>query len=98
MRFLDATQQLLLLVLPVAAYLVAARSGTRTRLQLIIASALGGAAAGLLICIVVALGARSFLAVLDLWTWVLLYTMAGALIGLSGVVARAFGAWLARRP
>ena len=94
----DAPQQLVLLVAPVVAYLLAARDPRRTRLQLIAAAALGGAAAGLFVCAVLSLGAPSLVASLGLWPWLAVYTVEGALIGLCGVIARAAGVWLSRRP
>lgn len=98
MPVFDAPQQLALLVAPVVAYLLAARDPERTRLHLIAAAALGGAASGLFVCAVLSLGAPSLGASLELWPWLASYTVAGALLGLCGVIARAAGAWLSRRP
>jgi hypothetical protein len=94
----DAPQQLLPLVVPVLAYLRAARDARRTRLQLVAPAALGGAAVGLLVCVVLAAGAPSWSAALTPWPFVPVYTISGAFLGVAGVVARAAGAWLARRP
>lgn len=98
MPFFDAPQQLVPLLLPVLAYLLATRERRRTRLQLITAGALGGSGAGLLVCAYLSLGTPSLVRSIELWPWLAVYTVSGAFIGLCGVLARAAGGWLSRRP
>jgi hypothetical protein len=84
---------LLQLVCPVVGYTWALRSG-RPRLQVVLAAALGGALAGFVLAFPsVSRGA-------GLWgvANVLMAAVVGGAIALAGLVARAIGAWLSRRP
>ena len=94
----DVIALALLLLGPVAGFAVRARMGDAARGQLVVAATLGGGLAGLLVCGALALRAPALADVVALWPWALGYGVAGAVLGVAGVLARAFGGWLARRP
>ena len=93
----DAIALALLLVGPLAGYAIRSRMAGATRFQLVAAATLGGGLAGLLVCSGLALRAPGLADVAALWPWALSYCIAGAVLGVAGVLARAFGGWLARR-
>jgi hypothetical protein len=102
---LGALYLVLLLAGPVAGFAWALRRG-RPRAQAVVAAALGGAVPGALAVAAAAASAvrgtpapGALPALLgDLLPYPLLTAAAGAGIGLCGLLARALGAWLARRP
>jgi hypothetical protein len=85
-------------VLPVIAYLWASRDARRTRVQVLMAATLGGGVAAMLTAIVAGISARSLGFALEMWPWAAVTTMQGCAIGVLGLLARSFGAWLSRRP
>lgn len=91
----------LLVAAPIAGYTRAMRRGC-TRGQVLLAATLGGALAGVAFAAYALLAARPgmrTLALLEiLLPYVAIFTAWGAAIGLCGLVARAAGAWLSRRP
>ena len=85
----------LALLLPIAGFYYVRRRAGHTRAQLVAGAALGGGVAGALIAARAASTGASFLHALP---WALLGFVDGAMIGLAGVLALAFGRWLAKRP
>ena len=85
-----------LLGAPIAAYLRAVRNPNATRLYVVAASALGGGMAGLAIAIGLAVHDRTLSP--GLVAWAFGWFLAGGVVGVLGLIARAVGQWLHDRP
>ncbi len=94
--FFEPLALLVLFGAPVAAYLWAIRRPAVSRRYVIGAGTLAGGVAGLLVAAVTALQARAVLS--ELAPWALSWAVVGALIAGLGLLARAVGGWLAKRP
>lgn len=91
----DTIQLVLTLVLPIGGFLLMRRRPHHTRRQLVVAAALGGGLGG---AIVAALAAAGGASMGDALPWAALGLVSGAIVGVLGVAAFAFGAWLNREP
>ncbi|MEO7996801.1 MAG: hypothetical protein ABI852_05115 [Gemmatimonadaceae bacterium] len=91
--FAFAVSGLLQLILPIVGYILAMRAG-RSRGQILAASAMGGALAGFMLAIPLIRVGAGFAGL----PYVFMSTLIGAGIGLAGLLARALGTWLNRRP
>jgi len=81
---------------PIVGYHLGARDPRRTRMQIVTGATLGGASVALLIAIgTLRMPAESRLSALP---YAIYAIGLGATIGIAGLLARAFGAWLSRRP
>jgi hypothetical protein len=91
----EAFQAAVALGLPVLAFEFARRHGEPTRLQLLVAAALGGGLSGAILAIVATMGSGSFENALPFAVFNLGF---GAFIGLIALAARSLGEWLNSRP
>ena len=82
-------------VLSIAGYYIASRRPGHTRANLVAGAVVGGGLSGALVAAFVAVGSASFS---DALPWALIGLSWGAIVGLCGVLARALGGWLGRRP
>src|SRR5215475_7162761 len=90
---LDTLQDVLNVTLPICGYYVASRRPGRTRGHLVIGAMLGGGLSGALLAAFVAFGGGGFS---EAMPFALLGLLWGAIIGLLGQMAFAFGRWLKR--
>ena len=95
MPSLDTLQDVLNVTLPICGYYVASRRRGHTRAQVVGGAMLGGGLSGALLAAFVAIGGGGFSEALPFAALGLLW---GAIVGLLGQMAFAFGRWLKRRP
>ena len=92
---LDTLQDVLNVALPICGYYVASRRPGHTRGHLVGGAMIGGGLSGALMAAWVAVGGGSFS---DALPFAVLGLVWGAIVGLLGTIAFAFGRWLKRRP
>ena len=78
-----------------AGYYIASRRPGHTRANLVGGALVGGGLSGALVAGYVAVGGASLS---DALPWALIGLIWGVIIGFGGVLARAIGGWLSRRP
>jgi hypothetical protein len=95
MDIFSTLQIILGLALSIAGYYIASKRPGHTRANLVVGALVGGGLSGAFVAAFVAVGGASFA---DALPWAFIGLVWGAIVGLGGVVARAFGRWLGRRP